>query len=286
MSQGIREGTVEALRRGVAEGVSSDWLTNGVIPTSGSSGPNVTRDPTSGRYIPQNATEWTSLLAGTGISNPSHLWLCQEVSPSNLTDSIGGTMTLLRSGTPLYQQAVAGWSSKGIICQDGTTNVFKGSGPNTGGSVMTFGYFGFPATSQATRRTVLQQGQAFATMDALEIKESSSPLHAQLSVDGGGGQGGASVVGTGDAHSVVLPCLLVGNTNAAVRTSYLLTGQDTLSVGLGSGATVDAALWLGGDNVNSWTSAGASCIYLAAWYGTNAELLPTQQATLMSLLAS
>jgi hypothetical protein len=84
--------------------------------------PGVTRDSGSGRYVPQNATEWTALMAFAGLvtGNPSLLWLCQEAS-GNLADSIG-SFTGAVSGTGLtYQQSVPGWARKGIKQTEGTS---------------------------------------------------------------------------------------------------------------------------------------------------------------------
>ena len=71
----------------------------------------VTQDATSGKYIPQTAAEWTTLLAGSGIPNPSLLWRCQETS-GTLADSIGSFTGTIPSGAPTYANAVPGWSSK------------------------------------------------------------------------------------------------------------------------------------------------------------------------------
>jgi RHS repeat-associated protein len=82
----------------------------------------VTRDATSQWFVPQSSTEWTNLLVGTGIPNPTNLWKVQETS-GNLTDSIG-TATLTASGLTscrAYAQTVAGWSRKAVTLVDGGT---------------------------------------------------------------------------------------------------------------------------------------------------------------------
>jgi hypothetical protein len=82
----------------------------------------VTKDATSGWWLPQSAAEWTSLLAGrlTAYSNPTQLWKMQEAS-GTLADSIG-TATLTASGSVAYQQAVTGWSTKAVVPTAGGAN--------------------------------------------------------------------------------------------------------------------------------------------------------------------
>ncbi len=89
----------------------------------------VDQDATSLWYLPSDASQWTELLAGTLLANPSSLWLCQEAS-GNLADSIGA-VTFTAFGTPNYQQTVTGWTRKAINCVVGsTTNFFLGASVN------------------------------------------------------------------------------------------------------------------------------------------------------------
>ena len=101
----------------------------------------VTRDATSGWYVPANATEWTALLAGTGIANPSNLWLSQQAS-GNLPDSIGSTPLVPFNG-PSYQNTVAGWSRKAVGTVDGGGNqdfqsTLLGNTATTSGLLLSF----------------------------------------------------------------------------------------------------------------------------------------------------
>ena len=90
----------------------------------------VTQDALSGWYFPANSTEWTSLLSGTGISNPSSLWLCQEAS-GTLADSIG-SRPLTISGTPSYQQPAVGFSRLGFQPRTDTTDYAGCTGVDIG----------------------------------------------------------------------------------------------------------------------------------------------------------
>ena len=83
----------------------------------------VTRDATSGWFIPSTATEWTNLLSGTGLPNPGHAWQMQETS-GNLADSLGST-SLTASGTGVtYNSTQSGWTRKGVSFSDGATGTF------------------------------------------------------------------------------------------------------------------------------------------------------------------
>lgn len=79
----------------------------------------VTRDATSNWFVPQTSTEWTNLLAGTGIPSPTNLWKCQEAS-GNLADSIGSaTLTAHNSGGMTYAQTISGWTRKAVQLAEG-----------------------------------------------------------------------------------------------------------------------------------------------------------------------
>jgi len=77
----------------------------------------VSQDATSGWYVPASSAEWTELLAGTGLSAPSFLWLCQE-SSGNIADSIGGVTLTANGGGVFYQQSISGWSRKAFGYSD------------------------------------------------------------------------------------------------------------------------------------------------------------------------
>lgn len=85
-------------------------------------------DATSLKRVPLNAFQW-SLLGRT----PTALWLCQEAAGAvNLADSIG-SLTLTANATPLYQQAVAGWTRTASAFNQNTNQRFtmpSGTGPS------------------------------------------------------------------------------------------------------------------------------------------------------------
>lgn len=79
----------------------------------------VTRDSLDGRYFPANATEWTDLLAGSGISNPSNLYLFNEAS-GNILDKIGAK-NLTASGSLTYDTLIPGLTRHGVKTTAGVT---------------------------------------------------------------------------------------------------------------------------------------------------------------------
>src|ERR1044072_8995183 len=84
-----------------------------VIDTNAASMSGVSRDATSGKYVPASADEWTQTRAAAGIlsGNPSSLWLCQ--TNGSVDDAIGA-VTLSESGVVSYQQSVTGWAGQGV----------------------------------------------------------------------------------------------------------------------------------------------------------------------------
>lgn len=244
--------------------------------SGGASPPAVTRDATSGRYVPASATEWTALLAGSGIANPTHLWLMQE-SADPFADTIGSAALARNTGSPSFAQTVSGWTRKALVLADGGNASFKAIGPAGGGSALVFAYVGFPATVGAVPRSVLTFGNTFGTQVAMNVA-SSGPMHVDID-----DHGSSAVTGTHDMSSAVHPVLLQANKTGLV--DFLLTDLETITHAMTAGNTVDDVFLVGGDDLISWFSGGASYLYIALWYGATAELSGTQLATLKSLLA-
>lgn len=121
---GARVGIRVGMRVGVAVGSSEDQL-DGSAGSGGIAG--VTRDSTSGKYLPANAAEWTLLMAAAGLAtgNPSSCYNIGSVASGNLPDSIG-TLTMSTSGAgSAYQQAESGWSTPAIVMTEGSIANFQ-----------------------------------------------------------------------------------------------------------------------------------------------------------------
>lgn len=83
--------------------------------------------------MPASAGEWSNFNTAKGLATavPGSLFLMQE-SSGDLQDSIG-SLVLAKGGAPSYQQAVAGWSRKGVTLADASADDFTmpaGTGPN------------------------------------------------------------------------------------------------------------------------------------------------------------
>ena len=234
---------------------------------------SVTQDATSGKYLPQNTTEWTELLAGSGIANPSILWLCQEAS-GNLADSIG-TFTGTAIAT-LYQQAVSGWSTKALVLDAGSAryvyNADSGLPDVNTTSCMMLAWLSFPISAGADR-SILTMGPTYGSQ--IFLNNTTSKLR--------GGADPNSVAGTANPYSAVHPVILQVDRTAVAANAQ--TDQETLSPALTSTPT-GKKIWLGGDNVQTQPSAGCGYLYVAVWLGADAELDSAHRASLLSLLSS
>ncbi len=233
----------------------------------------VTRDATSGLYMPQSSAEWTELLLGTGIPNPTVLFLCQEAS-GNLADTMGTGQVMAVAGSPSYRQTVSGQSTKAVLCTDGSTSVFKNTAwPNA--SSLLFAYLNFPASTGGTERSVLTLGASYNAQVAIELKISSNPTIPALATHGDVLTNGAS------SSAGVHPVLLQANKTAG--SAVVQTDLETITHAT-TGADNLGTLALGGDNVNYWESAGVGCLYLAGW--TAYEPDATDRAALLDRLAN
>lgn len=239
---GVRPSPRAGPRVGIAVGVTADETAG---PSGGGGIPGVTRDATSGKYCPANATEWTALMTAAGLAtgNPGSTWNMQEAS-GNLADSIG-SVTLTQTGTGhLYQQVVSGWSRFAVATVDGTANqrwinTTTANNPNAM-DVFLLGYVDIPVASPAIVRDVMTKGTQcdcrFNTTGRLRAVFGAS---ADLTADPRGRQMpiGIQVNNTGAVSAIftdqeafigtyVLPASVVmssfgGQTTSAANTKFL-----------------------------------------------------------------
>ena len=234
----------------------------------------VTRDATSGWYVPASATEWGYLLEGTGIANPGNLWLSQESSGS-LADSIGSA-SLAPSTNPLYQQTVSGWSRKAVGANDGN----GGQGFITGsvGDIGTTSglLLSFVAITQtpAGERSVLGLG---ASVSHRYAAVTTSPVYKATGLGGSGSATGTQNPGTG-VHIVALQ---VDRTHSKTTT---FTDQGDVLTPTWTDPWLSSDLLVVGDA--SVGSAPSRYLYSVFWSGTGAEMSETQVSTLMTRLKS
>lgn len=237
----------------------------------------VTQDATSGRYIPQSAAEWTTLLTGTGIGLPSFLYDCQEAS-GNALDQIGGTALTVSGGAGItYQSASTGWSSKGFRFTDGnTTAVFSGttSIPSLStNSVMRLAYVDL-GTPGASRNIWLQGTSPFVFVQITAA--------GKLIV----GNNAATATSTNTYSGPTLIGVMWDRTNSRIRGFTATAGGlvlETISPTFNSGP-VGAKTTIGG-GVTS-VNGPYSFIYVADWYGSAAELTDPNIASLVNVMVN
>ncbi len=244
---------------------------------------SVTQDATSGWYIPQTAAEWTALLAGSGIANPSHLYL-MPVPSGNVSDSIGAATLTITGGSILYQQATAGWSTKAIVAPDAQSAIMQDSVGAGGGtiSLMAFAYVSFPASAAATERSVITLGSTFGSQVSANMVVSSNPTKLMLDDHGGASSGGTSTNGASSVASSVHPVLVQANNTAL--TGVIQTDLETITHAMNAADACGGNLILGGNNSSTWFAGGNGFLYVASWAGANAEIDAAHRATLLSLL--
>lgn len=260
---GPRIGPKVGPRVGPAVGVSADPI---APPAGGGGGggiPGVSRDASSLIYVPNDASEWTTFRTATGLAtaNPDSLWRCQEAS-GNLADSIGA-LTLTATGTVDYQQAVTGWTRRGVLLTDGTTEKFvaaSGVGPSPATTSQAWLFFVQLPATPATARSIMGLNCAVGATRFVAIHLNAS----------GGIRANCVGVNVDDAtshSSMVIPCLVKydrTNGEAKVYTSLVkVTGTYNSGVidgdkGIGSASTAACA---------------STTIYGAMWSGANAEAL-------------
>lgn len=100
---------------------------------------SVTQDTTSRKYLPATSAEWTELLTGLGINNPSSWWTASNASGATLTDSGSGGRNVTIAGSPALGAAAPGFTATGIKPTDGSATMygsFTGSDVNTTSSML------------------------------------------------------------------------------------------------------------------------------------------------------
>lgn len=230
----------------------------------------VTQDATALKYFPANATEWTNFITrkGLGISNPSLLWNCQELS-GNTTDAIG-SFTGTATGTGLsYNNAVAGYSRKSINTTDGSTGRFVNSSaslPSLATQSMLVLAVINPTTITTANRTLLSMG--VTTVAEAEI--STTPRVRAVF-------GATATLGTADPHNAVRPWVLKHDKTNSAQAVY--TDQEKVSGAFT--ALAGQAIKMG---EGAGSSATAEFLYCTAFFTSAAELTDAQVRSLLQAL--
>lgn len=239
-------------RVGLAVGLGED----GIAPST-----VVSADPTSGKKVPASAVEWALFRSQNSlvVASPDYLHLCQEAA-GNLADSIGAaTLTALNS--PLYAQAVTGWSRVGVKGNQTSQQRFMyASGPNPSTtSIARFCFFQC-GTVDATPRQIMGCGAVDDVSVSVYLSSSKARLRYRESANI------TDAAAANDYSLAVHPLLLLSDvTNSRAR---LYTDLEKLSptFGLGANATNYS---LG--SLATGTFSATTIIYECGWQGANAE---------------
>jgi hypothetical protein len=235
---------------------------------------NVARDAGSSIYCPASAAEWDTALAAAGVSvsAPIGLWLMQE-SSGNVADSIG-TITLETLGGASYNNAVAGWTRKGLGTADGSGLIYNNASGElpvpTTTSQMFIGYVAITATPGATRDVVSLGGST--SLRSAQV--TTGPFYRAFRNSDVSGTDGSSDIGTG-----VRP--LVIKIDRAASAHYVYSDIEKVTHTWAAPDSAAVALYIGG------VDAGAPpmrILYGALFAGTGGEMTNAQIKTLLTTL--
>ena len=236
-------------------------------------------DPTSGKAVPANATEWRDFLKAKGLNNimaPNGLWLAQE-SGGALADSVG-TVALAPFNGPTYAAAVPGWTRHAVGTPDGTFSGFANTSdpnlPNVGATSMTvLLLMQLPSGPPPGTRTFLVEG-------------SSSPLsYIRADIDATkhyliGFVGPPSTTTTGTQDPGAVPAGVMMKLDITNAQQKLITRTETITLG-NSPLGASRGLQLGG---TVWSAPVTRYLYVVAWYGARAEISDVDARALLTAL--
>ena len=244
---GGRVGIKTGSRVGGAIGVGAD----GFIQGNG-----VNRDGGSGKYMPSSAAQFTTL----SLVTPDEIWI---PGPSgDLVGLVGGSV-LTAANTPLYGQAVTGWSSTGVRGNAATGNQrFEGTGPNPSTTDVAVLLYVGNMVPDGTIRPFFACG--------------TSPSDFGLSVYDAPGTTirGRSAGGVSDsvgAYTTAGTAILIANDVTNTRAVWV-SNVETRAMTYGA-ATSGTAFGLGA--IGGGTFAAATVLYMARFVGANARALST-----------
>lgn len=238
-----------------------------VDPVEGAPAPSWTLDATSGMGVPTDS-EWAAVMtaAGIGSGEPNHLWLCQEAAGALADSKTGGSESLSAFNSPLYQQAIAGWTRKAVRCDDpGDAFYSTLIGNTTTESITVLAYL--YTTTPAAYRNVINLGTGTG---ARLMRMSTAPIY-----DCAGNGGQATGLGVSDPSGVVRPVIVTVN-RAAGRFGVYTDQEKIVPV-----YTVPA----GGGAYFSFEGCETSrVLYAAMFRGTRAEMSEAQIKSLLQTL--
>lgn len=213
----------------------------------------VSQDPAARIYVPGTTAEWTELLTGTGISNPSSWWTCQETSGA-LVDSGSSGRTVTVSGGPAYAASAPGWTRTGIKPTDNSATMFGIATIPTVGANSSLLLQMFSLNTVATGARALNRIGQSDTTTTMQVGNKLRGTRGINTADGTKQNAGVMVVVTKLDHA---------NSTYGVYTRH---EQIKPTWGLPGGST---DLYLFG---NAVAASDATLVYAAYWTGADAEI--------------
>lgn len=225
--------------------------------------------PSSAIRVPLTAFQWSML----GYA-PSGMWLAQEAS-GNLADTIGA-LTLTANATPLYQQAVAGWSRTASAFSQVTNQRFtaaSGVGPNPASTSVLWVAYWVNQTAPGGLRGILHAGANVG------IAMSNVGNVLRLSVVGvTADDSTTNPVGDDLVHPLAL---LYDRTNSRA----VMATDEAKTVGTYNSGATDGAKGIGGATIATGaTPALSGAVYIFMFSGAAAEMSDAQLKTLFQTL--
>jgi hypothetical protein len=224
-----------------------------------------TIDPESQKAVPANRAEWVDFIAANqlGIMPPDGLWLMQEAA-APLADSIGTIPLNTQGTTVMYQRPVAGWSRLALASSPDSGNAIAHNNQNAGfpridqASLTVLALYA-TSTTPSANRTLLCGGCCNEALLAHVFIDTQNRFHLTLAATG-------TAAGTMNHGTGPVPLVLkLDRTNMQQR---LLTNLETITppftpLGNVRGIITGGAIQPTPDG--RW-------LYMAAWYGANAEM--------------
>ncbi len=226
------------------------------------SAPSWAIDATSSKGVPDTSAEWSAFISGNGLagwSAPNSLHRLQEAS-GNAADSIG-SLTLTAVTSPLYSQAVSGWTRLGVGFNEGTNQRFVGTAADASTtSCLTLMYISLGAGLDATVRGVFAYGSSVSDQGISAFVSTSNRMRLR-------GVAGLVDTAVGSVYgATAFPVVFRHDHANTIRRLY--TDQEKVSATYGAGTS---ATNFGLGAMMSGTSANFTALYMATWFGAAAE---------------
>jgi hypothetical protein len=244
----------------IVSGIRSG-IRSGINPSDGGDVPITwTVDATSGIALPADSTEWDDFRAAEllAIATPGHLYTCQEAS-GDLIDQIGA-VPLADAGTPLFQQAIAGYDRDAVRMDANTDRFSSASVPSPyATSVVMLMLVSLPAQPGANLVIGGPHINGSAT-GGLFVSHASANGSIFIRVNGN------TATGTLDHSSGVHPILVkYDRTNSVAR---VYTDLEKISPAY---QALSGAFSVGGLGSTAGNVSFCGLLYAAVWSGADAE---------------